>query len=81
MPNDALCASKMNVGLGSKQPHMRNTIIPLNNPFGLCRHIQTLNYLPCLPEDHPHMKFEDKLKGMHVIAEKYGYPVKLNGGK
>jgi len=81
MPDDALCTSKMNVGPGGKQPHMRNTIIPLDNPFGLCRHVQTLNYPPCLPEDHPHKNFEGKLKGMCVITEEHGYPVELDGGK
>jgi len=81
MPDDALCASKMNVGPGGKQPHMRNTIIPLENPFGLGGRIQSLNYPPGLPEDHPQKKFEGKPKGMRVIVEERGYAVELDGGK
>jgi hypothetical protein len=81
MPDDALCTSKINVGLGGKQPHMCNMIIPLDNPFGLCGHVQTLNYPPCLLDNHPYKKFEGKPKGMCVIAEERGYAVELDGGK
>jgi hypothetical protein len=81
MPEDALCASKMNVGPGGKQPQMHNTVIPLDNPFGLGGHIQSLNYPPCLPDDHPHKKFEGQPKGMHLIAEEHRYAVELNGGR
>jgi len=81
MPNDALCMSKMNVGLGRKQPWMHDSIIPLDNPFGLSRWIQSFNYPPCLPEDHPHKKFEGQPKGMCVIAQEHGYAVDLDGGK
>src|SRR5216683_3976035 len=80
MPDDALCASKMNVGPGGKQPQMHNIVIPLDNPFGLGRHIQSLSYPSCLPDDHPHKKFKGQPKGMCVIAEEYGYVVELNGG-
>ena len=81
MPDDALCVSKVNVGLSGKQPQMHNTSIPFDNPSGLGRHIQSLNYPPCLPEDHPHKKFEGQPKGMRVIVEECGYVVELKGGK
>jgi hypothetical protein len=81
MPDDALCASKMNVGPGGKQPQMHNTVIPLDNPFRLGGLIQSLNYPPCLPDDHPHKKFEGQPKGMRVIAEERGYAVELSGGR
>ena len=81
MPDDALCASKMNVGPGGKQPQMHNTTIPLDNPFGLGGRVQSLNYPPCLPEDHPHKKFEGQPKGMRAIAEERGYAVDLDGSK
>ena len=79
--DDALCASKINIGLGGKQPQLHNTIIPNNNPFGLSRHVQLFNYSPYLPEDHPHKKFEGQPKGMCVIMQKHSYQVNLEGGK
>ena len=81
MPDDALFASNVNVGLGGKQPRMHNTSIPFDNPSGLGGHVQSLNYPPCLLEDHPHKKFEGQPKGMHMIIEECGYVVELEGGK
>ncbi len=81
MADDTLGVSKMNVGPGGKQPRMHDTHIPVDNPFGLGGHVQSFNYPPCLPEDHPHKKFEGQPKGMHVIAQERGYPVDLKGGK
>jgi len=81
MPDDALCVSKMNIGLGGKQPQMHNTTIPLDNTFGLSGHIQSLNYPPYLPEDHPYKKFEGQPKGMHAITEEHSHAVDLNGSK
>jgi hypothetical protein len=81
MPDDVLCVSKVNVGPGSKQPQMHNTSIPFDNPSGLGGHIQSLNYPPCFPEDHPHKKFEGQPKGMHMIVKEHGYVVELKGSK
>jgi transposase len=60
---------------------MHNTIIPLDNPFGLGGRVQSFNYPPCLPEDHPHKKFQGQPKGMRVIAQERGYAVDLDDGK
>ncbi len=81
MPDDVLCVSKVNIGPGGKQPWMHNITVPFDNPFGLGGCIQSLNYPPCLPEDHPHKKFEGQPKGMCVIVEECGYAVELQGGK
>jgi hypothetical protein len=73
MADDALCVSKMNVGPGGKQPNMRDSVIPVSNPFGYGGQVQSLVYPNALPNDHPHKKFEGKPKGMRVVAEERGY--------
>ena len=79
MPDDALMASKMNLGPGRKQPLMRDSIIPPNNPFGHGGQMQAMNYPHYLPEDHPHKEFASKPKGMRVIAEERGYTADPSG--
>jgi hypothetical protein len=73
MADNALCASKMNVGPGGKQPNMHNIIIPLSNPFRHGGQTQCLVCPEILPDSYPYKKFKGKPKGMHVIAEKCGY--------
>nr|GAT46270.1 predicted protein [Mycena chlorophos] len=73
MPEDALCVTKMNVGAGGKQPKMRDTVIPANNPFGHGGKPQSLCFPDHLPDDHPHKKDEGQPKGMKIILAERGY--------
>ncbi|EIM80914.1 uncharacterized protein STEHIDRAFT_67794 [Stereum hirsutum FP-91666 SS1] len=73
MPADALSTSKVLVNPAGGQPFLRDTIIPLDNPFGHGGKPQQLVFPTHLPDDHPYKKFEGKQKGMKVILEERGY--------
>lgn len=73
MPEDALTTSKLLVNPGGTQPFLRDTIIPLDNPFGHGGEPQPLVFPLHLPDDHPYKAFEGKQKGMRAILEERGY--------
>ena len=79
MPDDALSTTYMNVGPGRSQPHMRDTIIPMDNPFGHGGKVQSLVYPAHLPDDHEHKDYAGKPKGMKVVLDERGYNV--DGGR
>jgi hypothetical protein len=57
---DALCAHKMNLGSGGKQPHMRPGIF------------QGHPQLMLFPNDHPNVSLRGQPKGLKVVLEERG---------
>jgi hypothetical protein len=69
MAPDSLITAKMNVGPGGKQPHMWDTIIPLNGPGPLNGGPNTwgLQQKMSYPHNHQDLKLSSKVKGMEMI--------------
>lgn len=71
LAHDALNVNNMNIGPGGAQKHLRNTIIPLNNPPPLPGkedtrgREQTMDY----PLDHPDPKLRGAAKGMKAVLQ------------
>ncbi|KIM29215.1 hypothetical protein M408DRAFT_35243, partial [Serendipita vermifera MAFF 305830] len=72
MPPDALHVLRMNIGPGGAQSHMRDTLIPSDNPNGLGGTAQAMQFPESLPENDPHKEFEGKPKGIRRVLEERG---------
>ncbi|TFY55036.1 hypothetical protein EVG20_g9466 [Dentipellis fragilis] len=71
----------MNVKPGGQQPHMHDTIIPLDNAFGYAGQQQSFDFPSHLPEGHPDKSFEGKPKGMKQVLLERGYTSQSLGFK
>ncbi|KAJ8462477.1 hypothetical protein ONZ51_g10884 [Trametes cubensis] len=73
LAKDALTATKMNVNPGGKNvPHMHDTVLPEDNPWGLGGWRQTMQFDPVLPDDDEFKAFEGQPKGMRRILHERG---------
>ncbi|KAF8912422.1 hypothetical protein CPB85DRAFT_1375741 [Mucidula mucida] len=80
LAKNALSAQKLNIGPGGKNmPHMHNTVIPMDNPFGKGGQTQKMQFNDILPNDHPFKKYKGQLKGLCVLAEERGYMLNNKG--
>ena len=70
---DALNINNMNVHPGGKQKHLRDTVIPLNNPPPKSGrpNTQGLTWTMVYPLDHPDVKLQGKLKGMKAVLQEH----------
>ncbi|KZP15171.1 hypothetical protein FIBSPDRAFT_921259, partial [Athelia psychrophila] len=71
LAEDALNVHNMNINLGGKQRHMRDTIIPLSNPPPSPGKIDTRGTTQSMsyPSDHPNPDLAGKAKGMKVVLQ------------
>ncbi|KIJ43691.1 hypothetical protein M422DRAFT_47764 [Sphaerobolus stellatus SS14] len=74
LATNALSINKLNIGPGRKNvPHMQDTLILDDNPYGYGGQLQKMQFDNPLPSDHPYKDFEGQPKGIKVILEEQGY--------
>ena len=73
LAKDTLNVNNMGVRSGGKQSHLRDTIIPLNNPPPKPGRPDTRGQTQCMvyPDDHPDEKLRGQPKGMQVVLQKW----------